>query len=702
MDKKLLRYFRSTPDKEFTRKGLFRKFTRKHTKEEISKALDKLVSKERIFDSGGRITLYRKKNKQSSQMVEGVLDMTQYGYGFVVCKNLENDVFVSSRRLNRALDGDTVKVRIINVRSNGKIDGEVVEIVKRGHSKFLGTVHISDNFAFLIVDRRNMLHDIFIPLEKLGGAKHGEKAIAEITKWPDESKSPVGKIIETLGESGQNDVEMRSIIIENGFSIAFPDEVIAETEKIKEEISGEEIERRRDFRDITTFTIDPDDAKDFDDALSLQQLENGNWEVGVHIADVTYYVKPDTPLDKEAYERATSVYLVDRVVPMLPEKLSNKVCSLRPGEEKLCFSTVFEITGNAEVINVWYGRTVILSDHRFTYRQAQDGIETGKGKFGKELQTLNALAKKLRAERIKTGSIPFETVEVKIRVDENGAPVEIVLKELFDANWLIEDFMLLANKYVAQYVSKLKVKAQPMPMVYRVHDKPDMAKLEVFSQFAKNFGYQVKFTEPGEIADQLNRLIKQVRGKKEQNVIEQIAIRSMAKAVYTTKNIGHFGLAFEHYSHFTSPIRRYPDVLAHRILQQCLTDNGVLYQKETLEAMCLHASQKERDAMQAERESVKYKQVEYMQDKVGQEFEGIISGVIYKGIFVELVENKCEGFITVKDLGDDEFTFDESNYCLVNATDGTKFRLGDSLKVRVVATNLENRTIDLELVNMEN
>jgi len=696
----LLRYLKNNPRKKFSRKSIYKKFIHEFSKQEMSLAISELEKEGRLVIEGSRVHLpfpAKPKRNERTGVYEGTLEMTKYGYAFVTVKDLEHDIFVSSPRLHRALDGDTVKVAIVKVRSNGKMDGEVVEIVKRANTRFLGTVHISPNFAFLIADRRNMLHDIYIPLDKLHGAKNNDKAVAVITHWPPESKSPAGEIVEVLGESGRNDIEMKSILIENGFPLSFSEEALEEAKRIPEEIPQEEIRRRRDFRGITTFTIDPDDAKDFDDALSIRKLPSGNWEVGVHIADVTHYVKPDSALDKEAAARATSVYLVDRVLPMLPEKLSNKVCSLRPDEDKLCFSTVFEMDDNAKVLEVWYGKTIIRSQKRFTYREAQQGLDTGKGVFAKELQTLNTLARKLRAERIRHGSIPFETTEVKFKLDEKGFPVAIVLKVLTDANWLIEDFMLLANKYVGKYAARLRHGKQPVPFVYRVHDKPDMLKLEVFAQFVKNFGYHIRFSDPDEIADQLNRLIKMVHGKKEQDVIEQLAIRSMAKAVYSTKNIGHFGLGFEHYTHFTSPIRRYPDMLAHRILEQCLNDDGILYQKEILEELCVHSSQKERDAMEAERESVKYKQVEFMSDKIGNEYDGIISGVVYKGIYVEMTDTKCEGFAHVRNLGEGNFLFDEASYSLVDQETGTAFRLGEPVRVRVIDTNLENRTIDLEL-----
>ena len=701
---KLIQYLKNDPGKKFSRKSIYKKYITEYSKQEMAQVITELETQRQLVLAGDKVHLpYQGKPKStrqrpSNEVVEGVVDLTKYGYAFIVCKDLEHDVFVSSNNLHRALDGDTVKVAITNVRASGKMDGEIVEIVKRANTKFFGSVHVSPKFAFLIPDSKNMMHDIFIPLDKLRGAKHGDKALAVITDWRIESKSPTGEILEVIGVSGQNDIEMKSILIENGFDLSFSEAALKESEAIPEEITEEEIKRRRDFRGITTLTIDPDDAKDFDDALSIQKLPNGNWEIGVHIADVTHYVKQGSPLDKDAADRATSVYLVDRVLPMLPEKLSNKVCSLRPDEDKLCFSTVFEINDNAKVLEVWYGKTIIRSQKRFTYKEAQQGLDTGEGIFAQELRTLNELAKKLRAERLKSGSIPFETVEVKFKLDEKGAPIAIVLKEMMATNWLIEDFMLLSNKYVAIYGSKLRHGKQPMPFLYRIHDKPDLQKLEVFSQFVKNFGYQIKFTEPGEIADQLNRLITMVRGKKEKNVIEQLAIRSMAKAVYSTNNIGHFGLAFEHYSHFTSPIRRYPDMLAHRILYECLHDGEIIYPKAELEELCVHSSQKERSAMEAERESVKYKQVEYMSDKVGEEYAGIISGVIHRGIFVEMTETKCEGLVTIKNMGEGSFAFDESNYCITDTDTGTAYRLGDAVRVRVVETNLENRTIELELV----
>lgn len=709
---KLLQYLKNSPGKKFSRKSIYKKYITEYSKQEMAQVITDLEHEGQLVIAGDKVHLpYRgnpnkadgkpsgKGKRPSGNVVEGVLDMTKYGYAFVVVPGSEHDVFVSSNNLNRALDGDTVKVAITRVRPSGKIDGEVVEVVKRANTKFFGSVHVQPKFAFLIPDRRNMLHDIFIPLDKLNGAKHGDKALAVITEWNVHSKSPTGEIKEVIGVSGQNDIEMKSILIENGFDLSFSEAALRQSEEIVEEISQEEISKRRDFRGITTLTIDPDDAKDFDDALSIQQLPNGNWEIGVHIADVTHYLPQDSPLDKDASDRATSVYLVDRVLPMLPEKLSNKVCSLRPDEDKLTFSTVFEMDHRAKVLEVWYGKTIIRSTKRFTYKEAQKGLDTGEGIYAAELKTLDTLAKQLRQDRMKHGSIPFESVEVKFKLDENGKPIAVVLKELLDTNLLIEDFMLLSNKYVAKYVSKLRMGKHPVPMVYRIHDKPDMAKLGVFAEFVKNFGYKIKFDEPGEIADQLKRLMLMVQGKKEKGVIEQLAIRSMAKAVYSTDNIGHFGLAFEHYSHFTSPIRRFPDMLAHRILFECLNDGEIIYPKDELEQLCVHSSQKERSAMEAERESVKYKQVEFMSDKIGQEYAGIISGVVYKGIFVEMTETKCEGFVSIKDMGEGDFTFDESNYCHRDSLTGDSYRLGDPVKVRVKETNLENRTIDLELVS---
>lgn len=707
LDKKMVKYFRNFPGKDFTRKTVIKKFQMKHDREVILNTIHQLMDEgflEKMDENKFRLAMKkgapatRRGGGRQGNLLEGVLDITRYGYGFVRVEGVEQDVFIPQPALGRALNKDTVKVQITGARRNGKTEGRIVEIVKHNQSQFIGTLHLKDTFAFVVPDQEKMPYDIYVPTELTKGAKDQEKVIVEIIDWPEKAKNPSGRVVETFGQSGQNDIEMKSILIENGFNLNFPDAVMDEMRRIPNEISEDEIAIRRDMRATPTFTIDPDDAKDFDDALSIVKLEDGLWEIGVHIADVSHYVKPGTALDKEAYDRATSVYLVDRVLPMFPERLSNIICSLRPNEEKLTFAVVFNITELGEVKEVWYGKTVINSDRRFTYREAQDGIETGKGDFAEELQLMNKIALKLREQRTKNGSIPFNSKEVRFKLDENAKPIEIYVKETLDSNRLIEDYMLLANKYVAMYIAKLRQGKQPIPNVYRVHDTPDMAKLENFAEFARKFGYQLKFTDPKQVAGALNDLMKMIQGRPEQDVLEQLAIRSMAKAYYSTNNIGHYGLAFEYYSHFTSPIRRFPDVLTHRILQEILTGSNQFYPKGELEDMCAHMSQQERNAMNAERESVKYKQVEYMQDKIGEEFDGVITGVIQRGIFVEMVDNKCEGLIAKENLGQFDMEYDEAQASLTDPETGISFQLGERIRVRVVATNLERRTIDLELV----
>ena len=559
-----------------------------------------------------------------------------------------------------------------------------------------------------MVPSNNKIHvDIYIPLEKLKGAKDGQKAIARIIEWSKNGVNPIGEIIDVLGNVGENNTEMHAILAEYGLPYEFPKDVERAADLIPIKITGEEIAKRRDFRTITTFTIDPVDAKDFDDALSIQKLSNSNWEIGVHIADVSYYVKPESMIDKEAVSRATSVYLVDRVVPMLPEILSNNVCSLRPKEEKLCFSAVFEMTDDAEVIGEWFGRTIINSDRRFTYEEAQMVIETEEGDFKKEILTLNKLAKILRANRFKKGSIAFEKMEVKFHLDEVGNPTGVFFKVAKDSNQLIEDFMLLANRKVAEFVGKKKeskeskvrnVESQK-PFVYRVHDKPNPDKLNSFAEFVAKFGYKLNIKNERMVADSMNNLLKEVNQKKESGMIEMLAIRTMAKAIYTTKNIGHYGLGFEYYTHFTSPIRRYPDVMVHRLLQHYL-DGGKNPDIDKLEEQCKHSSDMEKLAADAERASIKYKQVQFLSDKIGQEFDGIISGVTEWGIFVELVDNHCEGMIRTRDLRDDNFYFDEDNYCLRGRKFGKVLTLGDKVRIEIKRADLIKKQLDFALVEI--
>ncbi len=630
--------------------------------------------------------------------IEGVVDLTNDGSAFIVTDDeFESDIFIAPRKLRTALNGDRVKVYVY-AKSKGKHkEGEVIEILQRAKMEFTGIVKLSERYAFFIPDDRKMMHDIFIPISELNGAKNGIKAVAEITDWPTEAKNPIGRIKHILGAQGENDTEMNAILAEYGFPLSFPAEVEHDAEEIPDVIKPEEIAKRRDFRNITTFTIDPFDAKDFDDALSYRVLENGNYEVGVHIADVSHYIIPDSALDKEALDRATSVYLVDRVIPMLPKRLSNGLCSLRPKEEKLCFSAVFEMDENANIITEWYGKTIIYSDRRFTYEEVQEVIETGEGDFKEEIFKLNALAYKLRDRKFKNGAISFETTEVKFKLDENGKPTGVYVKERKDAHKLIEDFMLLANRKVAERVSKMGKGKHKYTFVYRVHDSPKPDALANFAQFAARFGYKINTKSDKETARSLNYLMEDVEGKKEQNVLTHLAIRSMAKAIYTTKSSSHYGLAFDHYTHFTSPIRRYPDVMVHRLLFHYL-NGGQSANAEFYEKLCSHSSLMEKKAADAERSSVKYKQAEYLRDQVGNTFMGIISGVTEWGMYVEIIENKCEGMIRLRDISDDFYTLDEKNYAIIGQRKKKIYQLGDEVKIKVKQVDLTKKQIDFILV----
>src|SRR5471030_126683 len=630
--------------------------------------------------------------------VEGKVDLTNDGSAFIVTDDeSESDIFVAPRKLRNALNGDRVKVYVY-AKSRGKNkEGEVIEILQRAKMEFTGIVKLSERFAFFIPDDRKMMHDIFIPISELNGAKNGIKAVAEITDWPADAKNPIGRIKHILGKQGENDTEMNAILAEYGFQLSFPPEVEHESEEIPDVISNEEIAKRRDFRDVTTFTIDPFDAKDFDDALSFKQLENGNYEVGVHIADVSHFIKADSALDKEAEDRGTSVYLVDRVIPMLPERLSNGLCSLRPKEDKLCFAAVFELDEDAHIINEWFGKTVIHSDRRFTYEEVQEVIENKTVDFDKEILKLNALAYKLRERKFKNGAISFETTEVKFKLDETGKPIGVYVKERKDAHKLIEDFMLLANRKVAEFVSNKGKGKHKYTFVYRAHDSPKPEALASFAQFAARFGYRINTKSDKETAKSLNFLMQAVEGKKEQNVLTQLAIRSMAKAIYTTKSSSHYGLAFDHYTHFTSPIRRYPDVMVHRLLFHYL-NGGQSANEAYYEKLCQHCSQMEKKAADAERASVKYKQAEYLSDQVGNVFNGIISGVTEWGMYVEIIENKCEGMIRLRDISDDFYTLDEKNYAIIGQRKKKIYQLGDEVKIRVKTVDLTKKQIDFTLV----
>lgn len=639
------------------------------------------------------------KLKAKTGTICGIVEMQRQGFAYIKSDETDRPVLVSSRNLNHAMDGDKVKVHLYARRKKHDLEGEVTEIIERAKTHFVGTVEMSRNFAFLVPSGK-VSFDIFIPKDKLKEAKDGQKAIAEIVEWPPKARSPFGQIVDVLGDTGDKDAEMHAILAEYELPHRFPEKVDKAAEKIPLEIPKNEYKRRRDFRKITTFTIDPADAKDFDDALSLQKLDNGNWEVGVHIADVTHYVTPNTLIEEEAKDRATSVYLVDRVVPMLPERLSNGVCSLRPNEDKLCFSAVFEMNEQAGVVKEWFGKTVIHSDRRFTYEEAQKTIETGEGELSSEVLKLNELAIKLRDERFKKGSIAFDRIEIKFNIDEEtGKPLSVYFKQAMEANQLIEEFMLLANKRVAEFIGNQGKQKKSKTFVYRIHDKPDLEKLETFNTFIHRFGYGIQMTTTKAISNSLNQLLQHVKGRKEQNVVETLAIRSMAKAEYSTRNIGHYGLSFDYYTHFTSPIRRYPDMMVHRLLEKYL-DGGRSASEQKYEDLCRHSSDMESRAVNAERASIKYKQVEFMQDHVGEVYPGVISGVTDWGIYVEL-ENKIEGMVPIRELDDDFYEFDEKNYALVGRHHNKSYQLGNDVKVKIWRTNLERKQLDLQLVHDE-
>jgi ribonuclease R len=629
--------------------------------------------------------------------ITGTVEMKKTGKAYIISDEGGDDIFIAPNNTNHALNGDHVKVLLFPKRKGHKNEGQIVEILERKKTHYVGVLEVSKNFGFVIPDSQLMPYDIFIPKSKLKKAKTGQKVLVNITDWPQHSNNPFGEIVEVLGNPGDNDVEMKSILADFDFPLSFPDKVLAEAEKISLNIPKEEIARRKDYRKVWTITIDPVDAKDFDDALSLQKLGNGLWEVGVHIADVTHYVKPDTVLDAEAYKRATSVYLVDRVIPMLPEKLSNGVCSLRPDEDKLTFSAIFKMNDKAEVLGQWFGKTVIRSNRRFAYEEVQKIIETEQGEFVDKILKLNELATIMRDIRFKNGAINFHTPEIRFKLDEKGKPIETYVKESKEANHLVEEFMLLANKSVATLIGKPQKNKKPKTFVYRVHDEPNPEKLNTFTQFLKRLGYSLEIQSRDALARSFNNLFDQIKGKGEENMIETIAVRTMSKAYYSTENIGHYGLAFPYYTHFTSPIRRYPDMMVHRLLERYLEGKKSV-NKELYEEKCEHASDMERRATEAERASVKYKQVEFLLDKVGKTFDGLISGVSKWGIFVELVVSKSEGLIRFNSLKDDYYYLDEDNYQIIGKRYGQKFRLGDKVRVLVKNVDLERRQLDFELV----
>ena len=651
----------------------------------------------------------------------GTLDLTSNGNGYFICEDFEKDIFIPSINLGKGLHQDTVKAFVYKKRRSSKLEAEVVEIIERQKTEFVGILQMNKTFGFVIPDSQKMSADLFVSQNKINGAEDGDKVVVQMTDWPENSKNPFGKITQVLGKPGEHETEIHSILLEYGLPYEFPKEVEIEAENLPIEITEIEIGKRRDMRKDLTFTIDPKDAKDFDDALSFTKLENGNYEIGIHIADVSHYLQPNTILDDEAYDRATSVYLVDRVVPMLPEMLSNGVCSLRPNEEKLTFSAVFEINEKAQLINQWFGRTVTYSDQRFAYEEAQSIIENCKlsddikpyimpldiSIIDKEYEVapeiveatlkLDELAKILRKKRMKAGAISFDRVEVKFNLDEDANPLGVFFKESKDANKLIEEFMLLANRKVAEFIGFSKGKETKNTFIYRTHDEPNIDKLASLQNIINKFGYKIN-TETKETTSQsLNKLLADVHGKGEANMVETLAIRTMSKAAYTTQNIGHYGLAFDYYSHFTSPIRRYPDVMTHRLLQHYL-DGGTSPKSEEYEVKCKHSSQMEELAAKAERSSIKYMQIKYMKDHKDEEFEGVISGVTEWGIYVEISSNKCEGMVRIKDIRSDYFIFDEKQYALIGQADKRMYQLGDQVTVTVKNTDLERKHLDFNLV----
>ncbi|HEX8461527.1 MAG TPA: ribonuclease R [Segetibacter sp.] len=636
--------------------------------------------------------------KEGTEVSKGVLEITRSGIGYVVVKDVDGDVLVRPNDFNSALNGDTVLVKVLKENGRtGKKEGMITEVITRKQNEFIGHLQVSANFAFFIPDTDKPMPDIYIPLDKINGATDKDRVLARITKWDAQNKKPEGEVVQVILAEHESDIAMKEILVENGFPLLFDDEVMEEALRLPDVIAASEIKKRRDMRDILTFTIDPVNARDFDDAISIKTIKPDLYEIGVHIADVSHYVTPGSVLDEDSYNRATSVYLPDRVNPMLPERISNELCSLRPHEDKLTFSAVFQINAKGTVKDFWLGKTVIHSDHRYSYEDVQEIIEKKEGINKDEILLLNGLAQGFRADRFKKGAINFSSTEVRFKLDEKGKPIGIIVKESKEAHQLIEEFMLLANKTVAEYVSKVKVNKKEVPFPYRIHDVPDEQKLTPFIAFAAKYGHKFDTSTPEKIASSFNGMLEEVKGRPEQHVLESLGIRTMAKAVYSAENIGHYGLSFEFYCHFTSPIRRYPDVMVHRVLESCL--EGKPFFDKKMEERCKHCSDMERSAMDCERAGNKYKQVEYLKEHVGEEFLGVISGVSGFGFWVETVEHKCEGLVSITGLSDyDDFRLVEGDYSLVGRRSGRKFRMGDKLYIKVVSANLAKRQLDFEWV----